>query len=449
MNHSYNRRSMIRLISFGTAIVLILGITSYQNWSRAEKAERQIEYQYMKSIDDLGNYMENIENTLTKTLYAGTPATMNHLSSKLWRESGFAKECVSALPMSELNLEHTYKFLSQLGNYSLSLSQKMADGEEITKEETENMSQMKVYAHQFLEQILAVQDAIRTGSISFTEVKQEAGNLTQQPSQLKFSDGFVEFEDGFTDYPTLIYDGPFSDHILEKKPDMTQNMAEISREKAKEIAAKACSVKADALDGDEDESGNMPSYSFQGENMNVGVTKKGGMITYFIKSRAVESTEKSVEECHAAAEQYLKTLGIQNMTKTYYEISNHVITINYASKQNDVICYTDLVKVSVAMDNGEILRYDGRGYITNHKDRPGLTAQITQTKAQESLSPILKIKKVQLALIPTEGQNEVLCYEFQASSSEDENILVYVNAKTGAEEQILILYTDERGTLTL
>ena len=449
MNQIHNRRSFIRWICFGTALVLVLSLLAYQNWSRAEKTERQIEHQYMKSIDDLGNYMENIESTLTKTMYAGTSATMSNLTSKLWRESGFAKECVSNLPISQLNLENTYKFLSQIGDYTLSLGKKMASGESITEEERKNMSQMRTYAHRFLEEILVAQDAIRTGSISFTEVKQEVGDLSKDSTSTTFSDGFLEFEEGFTDYPTLIYDGPFSDHILEKKPDMTENMQEINQKRAKEIAANACSVEVSELQDDENEEGNMPSYTFKGENINVGVTKKGGMVTYFIKDRQVESEEKPIEECQKSARNYLDVLGIENMQETYYEISNNIITINYASKQNDVLCYTDLVKVSVAMDNGEVLRYDGRGYITNHKNRPDLKASISQSEAKESLSPLLSIKSVQLALIPSEGQNEVLCYEFLCSSSQDENVLVYIDAKTGAEQQILVLYIDEKGTLTI
>ena len=56
-----------------------------------------------------------------------------------------------------------------------------------------------------------------------------------------------------------------------------------------------------------------------------------------------------------------------------------------------------------------------------------------------------------LALIPTSGQNEVLTYEFQTRAGEGDDaqkILVYVNASTGAEEQILLLLETPEGTMT-
>ncbi len=449
MNLHLNRRTVVRLLSFSLAVILVLGILAFQNLKRAQTAERQLEYQYLKSIDDLGNYLENIEAALTKTIYSGTPASMTSLTSKIWREAGFAKECVSTLPMSELNLEKTYKFLSQLGDYTVSLSKEVAQGHQLTKQERDNLVQMKEYATKFLQQVLVTQDGVRTGAISFQEVKHDAGSATAVSGQESFSDGFLETEDGFTSYPTLIYDGPFSDHILEKEPEMTKNAQEITKEEGKKIAAKALNTSVDKIVDDTDEEGNMPSYCFAGQDTNLAVTKQGGLLSYLIQNRAVETQDATPDECVEAALDYLNTLGISNMKKTYYEIADNILTLNFAAQQGDVTCYTDLIKVSVAMDNKEILKYDARGYITNHKEREDLTAELSIEEAQKSLSPLLRVEQCNLTVIPTSGQNEVLCYEFKCHSEEDENILVYVNAKTGAEENLLLLSISENGTLTI
>ena len=49
----------------------------------------------------------------------------------------------------------------------------------------------------------------------------------------------------------------------------------------------------------------------------------------------------------------------------------------------------------------------------------------------------------------TEGGREAYCYEFKCKSEDGKNVLVYFNAITGKEEQILILIEDENGTLTM
>lgn len=45
-----------------------------------------------------------------------------------------------------------------------------------------------------------------------------------------------QIEDSFMGYPTLIYDGPFSDHILDKTPLMTEGKAEVPVDQAKQLA---------------------------------------------------------------------------------------------------------------------------------------------------------------------------------------------------------------------
>ena len=53
-----------------------------------------------------------------------------------------------------------------------------------------------------------------------------------------------------------------------------------------------------------------------------------------------------------------------------------------------------------------------------------------------------------LAVIPTEWQTEILCYEFKGKV-EDREFLVYINAETGEEEDILVIKDTPNGTLTM
>ena len=153
------------------------------------------------------------------------------------------------------------------------------------------------------------------------------------------------------------------------------------------------------------------------------------------------------------AETYLKSLGFENMRATYFETADGICTINYAAVQDDVILYTDLIKVGVALDDGSIVFYDARGYISNHHARALPAPQLTAEQAQQSVNQSLRILSSRLALIPTSGQNEVLTWEFQAQTTDNDDeqprrLLVYVNAVNGAEEQILILVETPEGTLT-
>ena len=103
----------------------------------------------------------------------------------------------------------------------------------------------------------------------------------------------------------------------------------------------------------------------------------------------------------------------------------------------------------MALDNGDILGFDARGYIMNHKQRDVGTGTLSQEDCLQSVSPFLEVEKTRTVVIPSSGSRELLCYEYRCIGREDEQILVYVNAENGNEEQLLILLRTDNGTLTL
>ena len=53
-----------------------------------------------------------------------------------------------------------------------------------------------------------------------------------------------------------------------------------------------------------------------------------------------------------------------------------------------------------------------------------------------------------MAVIPTEWQSEILCYEFKGKV-QDTEFLVYINAENGREEDILVIKDTPNGILTM
>ena len=136
------------------------------------------------------------------------------------------------------------------------------------------------------------------------------------------------------------------------------------------------------------------------------------------------------------------------MKETYYIKQDGIVTINYAYMQNNVIMYPDLIKLKVALDNGEILGIETTGYLNSHEERNLQEVKITKEKAKESLNKDLQILSENLAMIPTEYKTEVLCWEFKGKV-EDREFLVYINTQTGKEEDILVILNTPNGTLTM
>ena len=442
------RRTIVKLFSFAAAAAMMLLARNLILMKERSTALMTVKNGYNRAIEELSTAADNISNTLRKELFAGTADMHSKLSQQLWRDSSTAKAALSQLPIENTQLENTYKFLSQVGNYSLAMSEKIREGEKITDEEYEKLSQLYEFSKQLCDDMWKLENSTAMGEISLENAGDEDNSEDAPPT---VTEGFEDFEEGFDSYPTLVYDGPFSDHIMEKSPIMTNAKEEISKDRARERAAMALDTDIGRLTETIEENGKMPSYIFSDEDGTVtcAVTKQGGYISYFLKSRDVMTESISTEQALENTDKCLDDIGIDNMQRTYYENISHIMTVNYAYHEGDICCYTDLIKVSCAMDTGEIVGYDARGYLVNHQRRIYSQKRLSVLDVKEKISPKLKVLSRGLAVIPSEAQDELLCYEFKCEAEDGTHVLVYFNAFTGKEEQILILYESESGTLTM
>ena len=135
------------------------------------------------------------------------------------------------------------------------------------------------------------------------------------------------------------------------------------------------------------------------------------------------------------------------MEPTYYLKQGGAVTINYAYTQNDVTIYPDLIKLKIALDDGQVLGMETSGYLNNHTERDIPVANITIDEAKATLNQNLEITSEGLAIIPTEWRTEIFCYEFKGKVN-DTDFLVYINAETGEEEDILVIIETPNGILT-
>ncbi|MCD7847463.1 MAG: germination protein YpeB [Oscillospiraceae bacterium] len=441
-----SRRTLVRIISFSAAIIAVLAAADITYMCRLSRAERAIESGYQEAVEELAQSADKISATLTKGLYATSPQMMQKLSSELLSEASTAKNALTKLPVATSNLEKTEKFLSQIGNYAYSLSATAADGTAPSYEDYQTMSTLCDNASSFSDELWALKSKLLTNDKSITELFSEL----EDGGESFLMDGLSTVEEGFENTPKLIYDGPFSDHILEKTSEMLENAEAISEDEAKEIAASYCGLEAYQMKTAEySEEGTMPSYRFTANGVSCSVTKNGGFVAYMLKKQSVRNTNLSAGEAVETAKEYLENLGIESMTETYYETYNGVCTVNFAYSENGVTCYTDLIKVAVALDDGEIIGYDARGFLMNHVERNLAEPTFSETECQSKLSPMLTVTGSGLAVIPSDSVEEKLCYEYKCQSTDGNTVLVYVNTETGEEEDILILLETEGSVLTI
>ena len=77
----------------------------------------------------------------------------------------------------------------------------------------------------------------------------------------------------------------------------------------------------------------------------------------------------TVDAALEKAAEFLGAHGCRGMKESYHILKDHVLTVTYCAEQNGVMCYPDMVKLAVAMDTGEMLRFDAEAYLTSHAER--------------------------------------------------------------------------------
>ena len=204
------------------------------------------------------------------------------------------------------------------------------------------------------------------------------------------------------------------------------------------------------------ENGDIPVYDFSikmknGDKDNyayVSISKKGGQIVLMNYNRNIDAEAISQEDANKIGKEFLESKGFANMKETYYLKQEGTVTINYAYLQDNVTIYPDLIKLKIALDNGEILGIETSGYLNSHIQRDVSNVKIDKETAKQKLNKELQIKSEGLAVIPTNWNSEILCWEFKGKV-DDSEFLVYINAENGREEDILVIVNTPNGTLTM
>ena len=421
---------------------------------RKEQDSKQAsENSYNMAFYSLVDYVENVETYLAKSLISSTPEHGAETLTNVWREANLAQSYLARLPIESQELENTEKFLNQVSDYSYSLSRKNIYNESLSDEDLKNLKDLHNYSVELENTLNQLSEDINSGRIKWNELSNKGTVAFAQQVSTQTNDSFSNLEENFHEYSGLIYDGAFSEHITSsEKKGLTGNDIdeETAKQKVAEFVGQENIKEIQSLGFSENAT--IPEYNFSVKtnlenDITISVSKKGGHIIYMNSNRTVNSEIISQEEANEKGKEFLNNKGLNNMKETYYLKQDGIVTINYAYTQNDVVVYSDLIKVKVALDNGEVLGIETTGYLNNHTQRDTSKVKISKEEAKKTLNKDLEISSEGLAIIPTEYNTEILCYEFKGKVDERE-FLVYINAENGKEEDVLVITNTPNGTLT-
>ena len=399
---------------------------------RAEGYAARLREVYDGAVLSALRQMEDMQLALSKALLSGEERAQAQYLNQVSAGAGQVQRSLSLLPLSHEATRNAVKFANQAADYSGALIRSGVLNEADVQQLRSLIAACASSAQALAQARESMSALAAAGGGGFYPSGQEG----ESPAY-----------DSAVAYPTLIYDGPFSDARQTGKA-LALGPKQVNQQEALSIArdfAGADRVRQ-ALPGPE-MGGPIPCWgvalTLDGITLQTAVTKQGGKILWMAPDTADFSPDKSVEECRENALRFLSRNGYENMQPTYFQVYQGVAVISFAATQGSTLLYPDLVKVQLRMDTAQVVGIEARNYLENHTARGLLTPALSLEEARERVGDRLQVSSARLCLIPTDS-GEKLCYEFQGEFS-GQTYLSYINAQDGRQEQLLKVVESETG----
>ncbi len=429
------------------ALVGAVCVAAYQA-NRVAQANGKLEKVYQSAMLETVDNMGSLAVKLEKVLLTEDAGNNVLLLSQISNQAGTAQKNISILPLSHDAAAPLIRFCAQTGEYAQALSKKLADGETLDEEELSQVATLLNQCTLLLGQLFLSGDEMEQGNLLFnTDSSVFYSDLSVESRPLES----LGDKDNGMNYPTLIYDGAFSDGRHRGEPKALPK-DEITHEQAIQIARTFVGEEGiTSATEAPDQGGAIPCFGVQIQKndmvLTLQITKQGGKVLLMLPEKAEFEARMTLEEAKEAAKQFLEKNGFESMEPNYYQMYDGLAVINFASSQDGVLLYPDMVKAQVRLDTGETVGIEANNYWMNHTIRTLEGAAITKEQAEQKLSSRLNVTGSRLCVIPFKD-TELLCYEFSGDFL-DSQYLVYIDALTGNEVQLLKIVSVENGVLTL
>ena len=419
---------MKRWKTMALALAAVLAFSLAYGWrqsSRAEEYLRQVNAGYRKSLYEMAELAESMRVHLAKLQVTRSESNRRKLLAELALYAQSAQADMADLPENLSFSEGAVKFFNQVADFSVSYLDN-ADRAEDT------LGQLLSTCEQVSGELSKAREQLEAGETLFDEVP---GGKDVQKTALTLN------------YPSLLYDGPFSDGRA--LGEMALSGQDLTAEEAQKRAASFVGEsRIKGIRFVRESRLQTPCYEYDIDTedgvLSLALTRQGGHALYMLTDRQPEQRKYSVGECVDFASRFLSQRGYGDMRVSYWQLNGAMITVNFAAAQDNVILYPDLIKVDVSMETGAVVGLEASGYLANHRVRDLPAPAFTPEEAKQMADSRLTLGTTRLCVIPRDGEGEAYCYEIGAWQGEDK-YLIYINAMTGEEEEVLRIMEDQNG----
>jgi len=442
----------------GVAAFVLLGLWGWSEHTARTAVEATLTGNYQRAFYATLDNVQNLHVMLGKVRVAGSRNQMANLFSQIRSQAMAAQENLTQLPVADTVASRTAKFLTQVGDFAGSMLNGTSDGHMPDQGQQKTLASLYSQSGDLNRQLREAEAKNRAGGrLYWANLLSQAKSGLKSREQDPAAQDLSAIDTQMQKYPGLIYDGPFSDNPSPPKttvpgpPTPTAQLPSLALKFLDPLPGVryqgrfAGSVKA-----------NPPAYRVQVTPVQAGadgpvtvdVTATGSHVAWFLDARPVKSTNWGVNQARAKAVSFLAARGMGEFVPTYHRLANNQAIFNLVREAGGVRYYPQQVKVAVALDNGQVVGFEGTGYLGDAGLHPSNKVALTPGQAARLVKGTVAAGPGRLSVIPDGRGGALYAYEFSGRQDGD-TYLVYINAENGNEEKILRVADTPGGQLTI
>jgi len=421
-------------VALGALLAGVLAF-SWAQTARLSEADARLNAVVQKAFYETCELTEGVSVNFRKALVAGEPGQLQSLLGEIALQTQGALSNLALLPLGQETVSGTLKFINQAGDFARSLSTRLGNGGGVTAADYEAMERLSETAAAFSVRMGRLLDRYEKGEAVF-DAASAAGDEDLYP-----------ITGPATDYPTLLYDGPFSDGRTDGAFRALEGLAEVDEARARQALTAFVGGQAAEVTFTGESEIPVACYEYAlrlGDyRLSAGVTKAGGEVLYMLCDSAGGEAVLTDGQAADAARAFLLSRGFSEMALSYASRFDGILTANFAAVQDGVVLYPDLVKVQVSLADGTVVGLEAANYLMNHVRRTLALPKLSEADALGRIGGALVPVDARLCVIP-DNDAEALCYEVRATAGAD-TFLAYIDAETGVERRLMQVVEDEDG----
>jgi spore germination protein len=437
---------MVRNFVIGLLAIAIvaLGIWGFQEREEKQTLRITAENNYQRAFHELAFHIDQIEDQLGSTLAMNTQRQLTPALAEVWRITSLATEEIGQLPLSSIDLGKTEEFLFKLGRFSYRTSIRDLDKDPLTDKEYETIKKLYSYSKDIREEVRKSQAMMLANGDQWVNIDEEMA-ASEEPLDNMVVNNLKVMNKSVQGYSETEWGAGLAaiDDINGELKKALEDGDKVSQKEAEKIARKYLGVgEQSSVHVSETGDGlEYPAYTIVVDdpdhetNYYMDLSVYGGEPIWFLQERQIEETNISLNEAAEKAKAFLEKHGKDNMQLIESKQYDSVGMLDFAYLDENVRVYTDLISIEVALDDGDILGYEAREYLINHKERDIPEPKLSAKEARERLNPRLEVMEDHIAVIENDLGEEVLCYEYYGVI-DDETYRIFINAEDGEEEKV-------------